>query len=306
MQEMKSSIRPFVQGNVLVLSETSSAATAARAMREQGVGSVILSSKSGDLSGIVTDRDIACRQVAYKRSAETQLSEICSKDLALISEDQSVEDAVRLMEEYGIRRIPVLETGSRSSRCIGLISLDDLIAAQAVPLSTVSQVVRSQIRRRTRSSRAEQRSQERKEQTQQRFFRILAEHMSMNEQEAEPIARYLLSNVVKRLPYSSAAHLIAQFPQNLQEDLLDLPSGPDRNITVESMERELARSYNMDAEQMRDLSARMWRGIEDFTHNQGPDKVLGQLPKEMQKLFVGDSSTTSLPSGDGSYRSELS
>jgi len=73
--------------------------------------------------GLVTDRDLVVRALAEGRdSATTKLGDICSKDLVVLSPGDSVDDAVRVMRERAVRRIPVVEEG----RAVGIISIGDL------------------------------------------------------------------------------------------------------------------------------------------------------------------------------------
>jgi len=95
---------------------------AAKAMLDDDIGDVIVC--DGDtVCGIVTDRDITIRTVAHgKDPAATKLGEICSEDLTSLSLGDTVDDAVRLMREKAIRRIPVLDDG----KPVGVVSIGDL------------------------------------------------------------------------------------------------------------------------------------------------------------------------------------
>src|ERR687886_3098224 len=74
--------------------------------------------------GLLTDRDITVRAVAAGRDPRmTQVRDVMTPDVVYGFEDQDVQDAVRLMEQYQIRRLPVL---NRSQRLVGIVSLGDL------------------------------------------------------------------------------------------------------------------------------------------------------------------------------------
>ena len=76
------------------------------------------------LVGMLTDRDITVRAVAAGRDPRmTQVRDVMTPDVVYGFEDQDVQDAVRLMEQYQIRRLPVL---NRSKRLVGIVSLGDL------------------------------------------------------------------------------------------------------------------------------------------------------------------------------------
>jgi CBS domain-containing protein len=79
--------------------------------------------EEGVLTAIVTDRDIAVRVVAEDRPpTETLLRDVASKELATVSPDDSIADAVRIMREQALRRIPVVDGG----RPVGIVSIGDL------------------------------------------------------------------------------------------------------------------------------------------------------------------------------------
>jgi CBS domain-containing protein len=108
---------------------------AARQMRDGDVGSVIVL-ENGQVSGILTDRDIVVRAVAEGRDpGETKVGEICSRDLTTLTPDQSVDDAIRLMREQDVRRLPVVEDG----RPVGIVSLGDL-AIEREPDSALADI----------------------------------------------------------------------------------------------------------------------------------------------------------------------
>jgi CBS domain-containing protein len=76
------------------------------------------------LVGMLTDRDITVRAVAAGRDPRmTPVRDIMTPDVVYGFEDQDVEDAVRLMEQYQIRRLPVL---NRSKHLVGMVALGDL------------------------------------------------------------------------------------------------------------------------------------------------------------------------------------
>jgi CBS domain-containing protein len=115
-------IRDVMTADPTTLPEDATAADAARKMRDEDIGDVLVV-REGELTAIVTDRDIAVRVVADDRSpAETRLSEISSENLATLSPDDAVADAVRIMREKALRRIPVVEGG----RPVGVVSIGDL------------------------------------------------------------------------------------------------------------------------------------------------------------------------------------
>jgi CBS domain-containing protein len=120
---MAQRIRDVMTANPTTLSEEASVADAARRMRDEDIGDVLVVREEGKLTAIVTDRDIAIRVVAEDRPpTETLLRDMASKELATVSPDDSIADAVRIMREQALRRIPVVDGG----RPVGIVSIGDL------------------------------------------------------------------------------------------------------------------------------------------------------------------------------------
>jgi CBS domain-containing protein len=92
-------------------------------MRDRDIGDVIVC--DGDqVCGILTDRDIVVRVVAESRDASAvDLGEFCTRDVITISQDHSVEDAMRLMSDRAVRRLPVVDDAGAP---VGIVSLGDL------------------------------------------------------------------------------------------------------------------------------------------------------------------------------------
>jgi CBS domain-containing protein len=108
---------------------------AAGVMRDSDIGDVIVI-EDGQVTGILTDRDVVVRAVAEGRDAEsTSVSEICSSGIRAIEPDASVDDALRMMRDEDIRRLPVVKNG----RTVGIVSLGDL-AVEREPDSTLADI----------------------------------------------------------------------------------------------------------------------------------------------------------------------
>jgi CBS domain-containing protein len=88
-----------------------SLADAAKMMKEEDVGSVPVVDGSR-LVGVLTDRDIVVRAVAEGKNPQTiQVGDIASPDVVTVRPDDDLDDALRLMAQYQVRRLPVVEHG---------------------------------------------------------------------------------------------------------------------------------------------------------------------------------------------------
>jgi CBS domain-containing protein len=93
------------------------------------------------LVGMLTDRDITVRAVAAGRDPlTTQVREVMTPDVVYGFEDQAVQDAARVMEQYQIRRLLVL---NHRKQLVGMVALGDLAVhagTQPVTAEVLAQV----------------------------------------------------------------------------------------------------------------------------------------------------------------------
>jgi protein phosphatase len=133
---MPQTVREVMTAKPLALQEGTTLVEAARAMRNHDVGDVVLLDDD-QVTGIVTDRDMTIRAVAEGMDPNTTvLAQIASKELATVSPDATVDEAVDIMRSRAVRRLPVVEDG----RVIGILSLGDLAVERAPdsPLADIS------------------------------------------------------------------------------------------------------------------------------------------------------------------------
>lgn len=124
---MSQSIKDVMTVDPITILQSASVQEAARVMRDSDIGDVIVLDDTEQVCGIVTDRDLAVRFVAEgKDPASTNLGEVCSREVQVLSSQDSVGDAVRLMSEKAIRRLPIVDEG----RAVGIVSIGDLAAVQ--------------------------------------------------------------------------------------------------------------------------------------------------------------------------------
>jgi CBS domain-containing protein len=127
-------LRDIMSGPVITVEPTASAADAARLMRDENTGDVVVA-RDGRIEGIVTDRDLAIRLVAEDLDPEVPVSEVCTADPITITADETPEAAAEVMREYSVRRLPVRDNRG----VVGFVSLSDL-ADQINTESTLSDI----------------------------------------------------------------------------------------------------------------------------------------------------------------------
>ncbi len=133
---MSRTVKDVMTEKPLALQAGTTLVEAARAMRNHDVGNVLLLDND-TVIGIVTDRDIVIRAVAEGNDpSQTVLAQICSPDVTSLKADDPVGEAVKLMEERAVRRLPVLDEAGRP---LGIVSLGDL-AVERDPGSALGQI----------------------------------------------------------------------------------------------------------------------------------------------------------------------
>lgn len=111
---------------------------AAKKMRTQNIGALAVI-EDRKLVGMITDRDVAIRAVgANKDPATTNVGDIMSDDCFWCAENEELEDAVRIMEMYQVRRLPVM---NESKEIVGMLSLEDV--AVHAPASLTGEVLKA-------------------------------------------------------------------------------------------------------------------------------------------------------------------
>ena len=287
------SIHPYIHRKVVVLNESTPANDAAKAMREKRIGCVLVTDASGRLVGIVTDRDFASRLAADYAVTDVELAEIMTPNVITATTDSRLIDVITLMESHGIRRVPLTQADSSGSqKCAGLITLDDLIASKLIDIHQLSRIVQRQIGRRVvarqepRRAWAEQRSKARSQQVLRHFYEKCAEKLNLASVDVPPVVNYLLKTLAMRLSFTGAAHLAAQLPKSIQEDILVQPVGPDRSITADLIRKELLTRFHLKIKDEHKLLRQFFCGLESVLEPGEVKHLKAQLPEDLLELFT--------------------
>ncbi len=122
--------------------------TASDAMRKGHVGCLIVTEPIGSADGerpigVVTDRDIVTTVIARSVEPRTLLvDDVMTRDPVIAASTQSLESALGLMRDAGVRRLPVVDS---EGRLVSVLSHDDVLAYLAEQLATMVATIRAEI-----------------------------------------------------------------------------------------------------------------------------------------------------------------
>lgn len=112
---------------------------AAQRMAARGVGALVVLDDHRRPIGILTDRDIALRVAGEGLDAgAVTTGEMMTRDLHTVTEEAAIEDSLRLMRRYAVRRLPVVDD---DGALVGVVTLDDVLSLLAEELAQMGKIV---------------------------------------------------------------------------------------------------------------------------------------------------------------------
>ena len=129
--------------NVVVAPKGEAIVDTAKRMRMFHVGDVVVIENRGNKRipvGILTDRDIVLSVVASDPGHLTSLlvGDAMSSELVTTREDTSVVYAIKLMQERGVRRLPIVD---QDGGLVGILTFDDVVRFFAEELGELVKIM---------------------------------------------------------------------------------------------------------------------------------------------------------------------
>jgi len=121
---------------VITIDENATVKEAAEVMNKFEIGCLIAVRK-GKAVGIITERDLLKRVVAEAKDVnKTRVKDVMSSPLVVVEPDLDLEEAVKLMFQMKIKKLPVVD----GKRLVGLVSLTDIARFQPQMMKILKQL----------------------------------------------------------------------------------------------------------------------------------------------------------------------
>lgn len=308
MRNTMISLYSLIHKKIVVLRHSATLKEAARAMNDNRIGCTLISGPDGEAAGIITDRDLACHWGTEAPRADRTVDEVMSRNLVAADENVGLKDILHLMETHGVRRIPLVARTSSTShkqathtaiektRFIGIVTLDDLVAAELVETPQLSRIVRSQISRNLINferpytspriaGHLEARSEAHKAQTLQRFHAHLMSATGLSQDLLPQLSHFILGSLTMRVSVTGAMHFIAQLPELIQAPLLELPPGPDKFISSRTIIEEMVNRFHLKESYARIVLRRFISALTTWMSAGQLEHLQSQLPQDFDPYF---------------------
>jgi CBS domain-containing protein len=139
--EMALKVEDVMIKEVITIDEKSTVKEAAEIMNNFEIGCLIAVRK-GKAVGIITERDLLKRVVAEAKDAnKVKVKDVMSSPLVVVEPQMDLEDAVKLMFQMKIKKLPVVS----EKRLVGLVTLTDIARFQPQVIRILKQLAIKQI-----------------------------------------------------------------------------------------------------------------------------------------------------------------
>jgi CBS domain-containing protein len=132
---MSLTVEDVMVKDVITIDENSTVKEAAEVMNKFEIGCLI-AVRRGKAMGIITERDLLKRVVTEAKDArKTKVKDVMSSPLVVVEPDMELEEAVKLMFQMKIKKLPVVD----EKRLVGLVSLTDIARFQPQMIKILKQ-----------------------------------------------------------------------------------------------------------------------------------------------------------------------
>ena len=118
----------FVVDNPITMTESHTVGDVKQVVEETGTGGILIVDKNQKLIGIVSTRDLL-----FESNEDKLVTEIMTREVHSASPGTSLKDAERLLHEYRVEKLPLVND---DGKVVGLITLKDIMKITQYPKAT--------------------------------------------------------------------------------------------------------------------------------------------------------------------------
>ena len=134
------SLERICSKTVVTITPDATVLEAAKLMQSKHIGCLVVINESRPI-GILTDRDIVLKVVAGEQKPQTTVKKIMTANPTMVNVNYDLLDAVRLMHNRGVRRLPIVD---EHRHLLGIITMDDLLTTFSTEVANLAGAVQKE------------------------------------------------------------------------------------------------------------------------------------------------------------------
>ena len=115
-------VKDIMTKNVISIDSSRTVKEAAAMMEDANVGCIVITDGYTSV-GILTERDFVNRVVGKDKPSTTEVSEVMSQPITVVSPDETVWDVAEVMRSKSIHKVPVQD----GNKLVGIFTATDLV-----------------------------------------------------------------------------------------------------------------------------------------------------------------------------------
>lgn len=140
--ENRDTVSSIMKRDPMICGSLDSIYDCAKNMYSLNIGFVVVLDSQDKPIGVVTDRDLVCGGIANDVDMKsTPVTTVMESNFKFVRPTDTIADCLTLMQNEGIRRVPVLE----GDKFVGIVSIDDLIMSRRCSLEDIALILRRQL-----------------------------------------------------------------------------------------------------------------------------------------------------------------
>ena len=129
-------VKDVMNTNVVVAKADATIREASEVMNKYNIGSLVVVKDSG-IAGIITEHNVLESVAAGRNPDETKIADIMSPEVVTVAPDSTVEQAVDLMVQHKIKKLPVVD----GDKLMGIITASDIIVVEPKLVASIANLI---------------------------------------------------------------------------------------------------------------------------------------------------------------------